>query len=339
MMRRARMLGHGYTFYHLISRVNHREYLLDAGEKERLVHLLREAEAFGCGDVVTYCVLDNHFHCLVGIDHDADVPEALVVERVRGRYGEDRAKALLHELAVMRENSDEEAAQALLDRYRLRMNNLAEFAKDVLQRFTMSYNRRHDCIGRFWSDRYKSAVVEGLSKHDSKALASVAAYIDLNPVRAGVVTDPAAYRFCGYGAAAGGDQLAVSGLSPVLAMITKGAGATLAAYRGYIFRQGFDHSTEGSRSEAFRRIAKKVVEKEGRLNPAELVFCRVRYFSDGLAIGSRNFIEDLFVRNRHLFSEKRKNGARTLRNADSDGLYCMRDLRRDPISPPACASG
>lgn len=99
-----------------------------------------------------------HFHCLVGIDHDADVPESVVIERVRGRYGDDRAKSLLHEVETAREQDDEEAAQRALDRYRRRMNNLAEFAKDVLQRFTMSYNRRHGCIGRFWSDRYKSSV-------------------------------------------------------------------------------------------------------------------------------------------------------------------------------------
>jgi len=337
-MRRSRLLGHGYTYYHMISRVNHQEFLLNDDEKERLVGFMREAELMGCGQVVTHCILDNHFHCLVAIDQDAEVPEPLVISRVRARYGDVRATALVHELEWVREQTGEDAAQALLDRYRRRMNNLAEFAKDVLQRFTMSYNRRHGCIGRFWSDRYKSSVVEGKSEYDSMALATVAAYIDLNAVRAGIVTDPKQYRFCGYGAAACGDKHALTGLQPVLEMASRGVEAEIPAYRKFIFRQGMDHASGGSRSEAFQELARKVLKKDGKLNASELLFCRVRYFSDGLAIGSRNFVEDLFKRNRHLFSDKRKTGARPLRNADSGGLHCMRDLRLNPISPPACVT-
>jgi hypothetical protein len=40
----------------------------------------------------------------------------------------------------------------------------------------------------------------------------VAAYIDLNPVRAGLVSEPEAYRWCSYAAAHGGMRLARSGL-------------------------------------------------------------------------------------------------------------------------------
>jgi len=216
------------------------------------------------------------------------------------------------------------------------MNNLAEFSKDVLQRYTMSYNRRHDCHGRFWSDRYKSLIVEGISHHDTNALARIAGYIDLNAVRAGIVADPGHYRFCGYGAAMGGDKHARAGLQPLLEMVTKSGKPRLAAYRAYIFRQGFDHAVKGSRSEAFRRLAEKVLKKEGKISSAELLFCKVRYFSDGVAIGSRNFIEDLFRNNRDLFSKRRTTGARSIKNVDSEGLYCMRDLRREPISPPGC---
>ena len=84
--------------------------------------------------------------------------------------------------------------------------------------------------------------MEGLSDLDAKALATIAAYIDLNAVRAGIVTDPGKYRFCGYGAAMGGDKHALAALGPVLDMVTQGEGAKISAYRAYIFRQGFDHA-------------------------------------------------------------------------------------------------
>ena len=334
-MRRSRLLGHGLNYYHVISRVNHREFLITDDEKERLVGFMREAELLGCGSVITYCILDNHLHWLLAIDHESFVSEEEVLTRVGARYGKQRTAELVHEVEEARRHHGENAAQQVLDRYRLRMNNLAEFCKDVLQRFTMSYNRRHGCIGRFWSDRYKSEVVEGFSAHDVMALATVAGYIDLNAVRAGIVTDPAKYRFCGYGAAMGGDKHALAGLQPVIEMTSRDPTPEIATYRRYIFRQGFDHATGGSSSEAFQALAQKVLSKEGKLTPSELLFCRVRYFSDGLAIGSRNFIEDLFRKNRRLFGAKRKTGARGFRNADSGGLCCMRDLRSSPISPPA----
>jgi hypothetical protein len=52
-------------------------------------------------------------------------------------------------------------------------------------------------------ERFKSVLVE-----DGEALRTMAAYIDLNPVRAGMVKDPKDYRWCGYGEAMGGGTAA-----------------------------------------------------------------------------------------------------------------------------------
>lgn len=52
------------------------------------------------------------------------------------------------------------------------------------------------------TDRNRSILVQG----SSNALTTMAAYIDLNPVRAGLVEDPGAYRYCGYGEAVGGSR-------------------------------------------------------------------------------------------------------------------------------------
>ena len=60
--------------------------------------------------------------------------------------------------------------------------------------------RRHGRKGTLWEDRFRSVLVEGAGL----ALATMAAYIDLNPVRAGMVEDPKDYRWSGYGAAMAG---------------------------------------------------------------------------------------------------------------------------------------
>ena len=71
--------------------------------------------------------------------------------------------------------------------------------KGLLQRFTQWFNRKHSRTGRLWEDRFKSLIVEA-----GVAARTISAYIDLNPVRAGMVEDPAEYRWSSYGEAIGG---------------------------------------------------------------------------------------------------------------------------------------
>ena len=61
--------------------------------------------------------------------------------------------------------------------------------KTLPQRFTRWFNRTHQRSGTLWEERYKSVIVES-----GIAARTMAASIDLNPVRAGMVSDPAEYR-------------------------------------------------------------------------------------------------------------------------------------------------
>ena len=46
------------------------------------------------------------------------------------------------------------------------------------------------------------------------------------------------------------------------------------------------------------------------MSRGELLRCRVRYFSDGVVLGSREFVESVFTVHRDQFGVKRKTGAR-----------------------------
>ncbi len=83
-------------------------------------------------------------------------------------------------------------------RFNYRMHSLSRFMQRLLIRFTRWFNRKHERSGTLWEERFKSVIVES-----GTAARTIAAYIDPNPVRAGMVSDPADYRWSGYGTAIG----------------------------------------------------------------------------------------------------------------------------------------
>ena len=54
---------------------------------------------------------------------------------------------------------------------------------------------------------------------------------------------------------------------------------------------------------------------------------RVRHMSDGVALGTREFVNEVFARHREMFGPKRKDGARPIRALASFGLTALRNLR------------
>ena len=184
-------------------------------------------------------------------------------------------------------------------------------------------------------DRFKSVLVEGGRKDDSPdALRTMAAYIDLNPVRAKLVDDPAKYRWSSYGEASGGSRRARRGLCaiagvPVDAWARRGA----AAYRMWLYDDGAEVTDRQQPDKVIRHGVKmcerrKVLNKHGQMTRAELIRLRVRYFTDGAVIGSRDYIEEVFKSARRKFSPKRKSGARIIRALnEKEPLYSLRDLQ------------
>jgi hypothetical protein len=74
-----------------------------------------------------------------------------------------------------------------------------------------------------------------------------------------------------------------------------------------------------------------VLRSGGKLSRAELLRCRVRWFSDGVAIGSKGFVEGVFTKCRGHFGAKRKDGARKLREDAAGGLHALRNLKIQTI--------
>jgi hypothetical protein len=164
------------------------------------------------------------------------------------------------------------------------MWSLSNFMKSLKQRFSSFYNRGHERTGTLWEERYRSIIVEG----EEKALLTMALYIDLNPIRAGLVTDPADYRFCGYAEAIGGGQAARAGLASLVSWTARSWRTIHAEYRRLLYSTGEETSV---RKGFTREETAAVEEREGQLPAGAALRHRIRYLSEGVILGSRGFID------------------------------------------------
>ncbi len=370
MPRLKRMLNpfqdeHGGV-YHCISRVVNRDFVLKREEKEKFVQLMRLYEKF-CGvKVLTFCVMSNHFHILVEVPAQPvleELSDEWLLEKLALVYSEETVEeyrklleqyaALIDPHGVNKESSEalekaQEIYTSLREKYFARMWDLGQFMKVLKQRFTQWFNGKHRRKGTLWEQRYKSVIVEG-----GEAARVMAAYIDLNPVRAGMVKDPKDYRWCGYAQAVAGVKIARVGLVELMKRVSHvEAGVVLASdlktygwrtiagrYRVMLFEQGREvrkHEASVDSGKVMKRgYSEAEVECEqeaaGQLSVATKLRSRIRHFSEGVVIGSGSYVEDVFENCRPWFGENRKRGRRRLRQCrdcpELLNLHALRELR------------
>lgn len=275
------------AIYHCMTRAVGGERLFGNREKEVLRKMLWQVADFSGGEVLTYCLMSNHFHVLVHFPECGALSDQELMRRYRVLYPKPNkfqvasAKRLERKLAL----GGEEATH-IREKLLARMGDVSEFMKTLKQRFSIWYNQNHERFGTLWAERFKSVLVEG----QGFALQTMAAYIDLNPVRAGVVEDPKDYRFCGYAEAVAGGSGALCGLQRIWsgpAGAVDGAGA-LREYRLLLFGKGAAPDAGGRIS---HEKALRVVELEGGVLPVSVALrCRLRYLTDGAILGSAEFV-------------------------------------------------
>jgi putative transposase len=100
--------------------------------------------------------------------------------------------------------------------------SLAAFMHGAAQRYAYYYNQNYQRTGTLWEGRFRSSLVDS-----SEYLLACCRYIELNPVRAGLVDNPGTYRWSSYGSNAGGQADPLVSAHPGLAAVGK---ATYAAF-------------------------------------------------------------------------------------------------------------
>lgn len=337
------------SIYHCLSRVVDRRFVLGVDEREQFRKFMRIQENFSGCRVLSYCLMSNHFHILLEVPPmpRGGISDEVLLKRLASIQSTAFVAGVALELQHAREAGNEAWAAEIHARHTYRMHSLSEFMKTLLQRFTRWFNRVHERSDTLWEQRYKSVIVES-----GIAARTMAAYIDLNPVRAGLVNDPADYRWSSYGEAIGGGNKGNGKKSReglVRACLShRGVGFESEKWQdaARIYRQlmglALQRKSGHAESKASNHALKAKVKGEAELTPedngtvlpelglAAMLRCKVRYFTDGAVIGSRAFVNGAFAASRERFSSKRKDGARRMKGSGSparDLLWSMRDLR------------
>jgi REP element-mobilizing transposase RayT len=314
----------GDGIYHCMTRTVNGEFLFKSREKEVLRKMIRQVADFSGVEVLTYCIMSNHFHVLLSVPGARPVSDFELMRRYRVLYPKP-TKYQEASVGIMETQLKAGGEEAEIIRRKLlaRMSDVSEFMKAVKQRFSVWYNRSHRRYGTLWAERFKSVLVEG----QGNPLQTMAAYIDLNPVRAGLVNDPKDYRFCGYAEAVAGEGEAQSGLLRVWS--DRGArriDSALRAHRLLIFGK---HASAAGLSEVTRERALKVLDQEdGQLSKAMILRCRVRYFTDGAILGSAEFVRGFTGAWQMERGRKHPPKVNAMRGADWGDLAVIQGLRR-----------
>lgn len=178
-------------YYHCISRCVRRAYLCGddpvSGKnfdhrKRWLVTRIKQLAAQFSVDICAYAVMSNHYHLVVYVNE----AEALSWgdEEVIARWTElfPQNAALIDTLY---NNRSTKAARKKLAQqvslWRERLTDISWFMRCLNESIARQANREDQCTGRFWEGRFKS-----LALLDQQALVTCMAYVDLNPIRAGV---------------------------------------------------------------------------------------------------------------------------------------------------------
>ena len=181
-------------YYHVISRCVRRAYLCGEDEvsgknfeyrrqwiEDRIKFL---ASVFAI-DICAFAIMQNHYHIVLKVQtHQAKAwTELEVIERWRNLYNADSVLVdlYLNDDATGAQISE---AQNIISGWRTNLTSISWFMKNTNQYIACMANKEDGSTGHFWQSRFKSQALL-----DEAAILSCMAYVDLNPIRAGIATN------------------------------------------------------------------------------------------------------------------------------------------------------
>jgi putative transposase len=295
MPRIARMIIKGEpAVYHVMSRTALDGYVIGDVEKEYLFKLIKRLSSIYFTEVIGFCLMGNHFHLLVRMHPGEEYSDEEIKKRFSLLYGDDKNRNL---------------GDGQIPSLREKWADLSQYVKEIKQTFSRFYNRLHNRKGFFWSERFKSVIVD-----NGDTLINCLAYIDLNPVRAGLLKKPEDYRWCslGYHMQTNNKDSFLSLDFGLREFAVKKATERLVIYRKFVHGKSFLEAQDIQEDETFETGA---IEK---------FKYRSRYFTDSGIIGTKTFVTRHYQTFKHIFSSKHEKRPKTIQGME--GIYSLKRL-------------
>jgi len=306
MPRTSRMItADEKAVYHVMSRTALDGFPLKDVEKDFMLDLIKKFSSLYFTEILGFCLMGNHFHLLVKMYPENRFTDEDIQKRFETFYGDSRA-----------------FTKGQIPYLRAKLSSLSEFMREIKVGFARFYNRRHNRRGYFWGDRFKSVIVE-----KGETLINCLAYIDLNPLRAGLVDRPEEYRWnsFGYHVQTNNRDNFLSTDFGLKEFNVKSMKERIRRYRRYVYEAGAVNQPEKGTAKV---IDGKVLEKERNkgfeLSRSDRFKYRTRYFTDSGIIGSKEFVSTNYKRFKHLFYSKHEKKPRPIKGLA--GMYSLKRL-------------
>lgn len=186
-------------YYHVVARCVRRAWLCGydsyadkdySHRKHWVIQRLRFLAEIFAIDLCAYAIMSNHYHLVLRVDRHqgAQLTKEEVVQRWTRIF---RAPPPIQRWQNGDATAAERAiAERMIERWRKRLIDISWYMRTLNEYLARRANAEDECTGRFWEGRFKSQALL-----DEAGLLTAMAYVDLNPVRAGVAKTPEESEF------------------------------------------------------------------------------------------------------------------------------------------------
>jgi putative transposase len=187
-------------YYHCVSRCVRRAFLWGqdrhsgkdySHRKQWVIDRLAVLSEIFAIEVCAYAVMANHYHVIVRIDREA--AEAWTDKEIIERWQQLFSLPILvarSQAGDRLSEAEQDVVRELIAHWRARLHDLSWFMRCLNEDLARKANAEDGCTGRFWEGRFKSQALL-----DEAGVLTCMAYVDLNPIRAGIAATPEVSEF------------------------------------------------------------------------------------------------------------------------------------------------
>ena len=186
-------------YYHCIARCVRRAWLWGedsyAGKsyshrKQWVIERLTQLCAIFSIEVCAYAVMSNHYHLVLYVNSDRarKWSKEEIIERWTVLFRAPNVVKRWQSGEAL--EAERQAAERIIEGWRNRLVDISWFMRCLNEHLARRANIEDQCTGRFWEGRFKSQALL-----DEAGLLTAMAYVDLNPIRAGIAKTPEESEF------------------------------------------------------------------------------------------------------------------------------------------------